>query len=74
MTSSVDTNEAEVVNRLELTHFGSVYCVRLKRLGLELGRARVGEGIRNVEVAKPVANEVGITSPSQNADTRLDNG
>lgn len=74
MTSSVDTNEAEVVNRLELTHFSSVYSVRLQRLGLELGRARVGEGIRNVEVAEPVANEVGITSPSQNADTRLDDG
>lgn len=71
MTSSVDTDEAEVVDRLELTHLGAVHGVSRQRLGVELGGAVVSKGIRDVQVAEPIADKVGVASPRQDSDTRL---
>lgn len=72
VTSSVDTDEAEVVDRLELAHLGAVHGVRRQRLGVELGGAVVGEGVGDVQVTEPIADEVGVASPCQDSDTRLD--
>lgn len=71
MSGTIHSDEAEIVDGFVLTQHSAVDRVGCESLGLELGRAGVRERVGYFQVAEPIADEIGITSPGQNPNPRL---
>ena len=66
--------EAQVVDRLERAPLGAVDGIRGQGLGRKGRRAGVRDCVGGREAAEPVADEVGVAGPDDDADVALDDG
>lgn len=71
MPSLINTQEREVVDRLESAPLFAVHSVRLQRLALELIMTVKFNGIGRGMVTKPIADPVSVTGPNKDRNAGL---
>jgi hypothetical protein len=73
VTSTKDSQPAQVVHSLELTAGNTIYGVVHNCCASKGGRAGILDAVGNIESTEPVANPVSIAGPDQDLDAGLDN-
>lgn len=73
MTGSEDSQPTQITSSFESSSGNTIYGIVCNGCSVESGGAGVGNGVSGGETTKPVTNEISITSPDEDLNTRLDN-